>query len=420
MLNLYKLTILFFSFFITINIFASSRVIATRSQIKSIDFRLKAFRNEYGRYPPRSNWYIELSGSSNAIINTKRIAFIDATPLDAWGRPFNVTIPGIHNTNSTDVYSLGKDGISTSNGNDLDDINNWEKNPDKQLTFEEIRPLIRIGAILRSDRNNYYPRINRRARRVGDLITVELNEKKQKLYLIDAGRDFIKVKWRGQEYKIEYTHWLNTESVEISQKDKKHIRLLLNLLNSKKGEKRIEAKKGLESHKNFKAVLNLGIETIKQNNDPIVGEEIKKILRYIVIEKIINEKFANQGFLGVVLGHDFTDVEIGDKKVSGILVRRVLLDYPAIKNGILRGDYILKVDNKVCGENFDINNLVAYISSKSSGDKIKILLWSKNKKVSKEINLEERPDFLHKVNQYWKDWLRMNLGNEYIEDSKIE
>ena len=47
--------------------------------------------------------------------------------LDFWGRPFIYRFPGKHNIGSHDLYSLGKDGFTGTDGADPDDINNWEE-----------------------------------------------------------------------------------------------------------------------------------------------------------------------------------------------------------------------------------------------------------------------------------------------------
>lgn len=45
-------------------------------------------------------------------------------PNDPWGRSYLYRYPGIYNTNSFDVYTLGADGIESS-----DDIGNWDAKP---------------------------------------------------------------------------------------------------------------------------------------------------------------------------------------------------------------------------------------------------------------------------------------------------
>jgi general secretion pathway protein G len=42
-------------------------------------------------------------------------------PPDPWGHPYLYRMPGVHNPNSFDVYSMGPDGKADTN----DDIGNW-------------------------------------------------------------------------------------------------------------------------------------------------------------------------------------------------------------------------------------------------------------------------------------------------------
>ena len=43
-------------------------------------------------------------------------------PQDPWGHPYVYAFPGVHNTNSYDLSSLGPDGVEST-----DDITNWEQ-----------------------------------------------------------------------------------------------------------------------------------------------------------------------------------------------------------------------------------------------------------------------------------------------------
>ncbi len=50
--------------------------------------------------------------------------------LDPWGNPFQVVERSSHNgRRQFAVYSLGRDGMSQTNGNDPDDINSWSEDP---------------------------------------------------------------------------------------------------------------------------------------------------------------------------------------------------------------------------------------------------------------------------------------------------
>ena len=43
-------------------------------------------------------------------------------PLDPWGHPYHYRLPGTHNPDSFDVWSVGPDGVDGSE----DDIGNWK------------------------------------------------------------------------------------------------------------------------------------------------------------------------------------------------------------------------------------------------------------------------------------------------------
>lgn len=46
-------------------------------------------------------------------------------PNDPWNRPYVYTVPGQRNTDSFDLYSLGRDGKEGGSGSDAD-VNNWD------------------------------------------------------------------------------------------------------------------------------------------------------------------------------------------------------------------------------------------------------------------------------------------------------
>ena len=106
------------------------------NDIRHLSATIDAFRDQYGVYPPPETRKEELVGTTNATLNTLRIRFIESERrlFDPWGNAFVVVAPGKHNTNSVDLYSLGRDGRSATDGNDPDDINNW--NPEHTWLHE--------------------------------------------------------------------------------------------------------------------------------------------------------------------------------------------------------------------------------------------------------------------------------------------
>jgi general secretion pathway protein G len=48
--------------------------------------------------------------------------YIKKKPIDPWANPYHYVSPGIHNSNSYDLYSFGKDGVEGGK----DDVTNWD------------------------------------------------------------------------------------------------------------------------------------------------------------------------------------------------------------------------------------------------------------------------------------------------------
>jgi hypothetical protein len=96
-------------------------------QIREVTHACSAFEILYGVFPPQTNWVAEFTASTNAILNRGKIVFLNTRIQDPWQRNLVYRYPGKYNTVGPDVYSLGKDGKSSSGGNDPDDINNWNR-----------------------------------------------------------------------------------------------------------------------------------------------------------------------------------------------------------------------------------------------------------------------------------------------------
>ena len=105
-----------------------SKPIGCMNDIRRLSASLDAFRDQCSVYPPAERRKEEIVGTTNATLNTLRIRFIESERdlIDPWGNAFVVVAPGKHNTNSVDLYSLGRDGESETGGSDPDDINNWD------------------------------------------------------------------------------------------------------------------------------------------------------------------------------------------------------------------------------------------------------------------------------------------------------
>lgn len=106
-----------------------ARVSAARADIDAnLTTALDLYELDSGQYPTTGqglNALFEKPSSSPApahwhgpYLKKKRI------PLDPWGREYQYTAPGIHNTEEFDLFSYGPDGAEGK-----DDIINWASDP---------------------------------------------------------------------------------------------------------------------------------------------------------------------------------------------------------------------------------------------------------------------------------------------------
>lgn len=108
-------------------VYIEKKYYRTEANITKIEVACENYNHDHGMFPPEKNWYEELTGASNAVINTNFYTYIKQRSIrDGWHNIFVYNYPGKINTNSIDLYSTGGDGISVSGGNDPDDINNWD------------------------------------------------------------------------------------------------------------------------------------------------------------------------------------------------------------------------------------------------------------------------------------------------------
>ena len=114
----------------------------TASNIRHLSDGCELFQEIYDVYPPQDTWLDELRGTSR-VVNRRRSVFVALkNVLDGWGNTFVYRFPGRHNPDSFDLYSLGADGKSQTDGDDPDDIANWHEperwrkhyNPPKAIT----------------------------------------------------------------------------------------------------------------------------------------------------------------------------------------------------------------------------------------------------------------------------------------------
>ncbi len=73
--------------------------IAAGMKIDMISAACASFEACYGFLPPQTNWFTELTASTNALLNQKKIVFLNGEDIkDPWDRDLVCQIPGTHHT----------------------------------------------------------------------------------------------------------------------------------------------------------------------------------------------------------------------------------------------------------------------------------------------------------------------------------
>lgn len=108
-----------------------ARIIAAKQDIGSIAQGLDLYRLDNHAYPTTDQGLQALISKPTAPPappNWKTGGYLtrSSVPKDPWGNEFKYIIPGVKNTSSYDLFSLGADGAPGGEGND-GDIGNWEK-----------------------------------------------------------------------------------------------------------------------------------------------------------------------------------------------------------------------------------------------------------------------------------------------------
>lgn len=131
----WKMIFLFFAVVTDTTIFMiPSPVIAARItelskaeySLDNVSNALDVFRLDVGRYPDTEEGFSALYEKPNHLNSEiwPGPYLRRHPPKDQWGQDFGYISPGIHNKNSFDLFSLGRDGIEGT----IDDINNWDEN----------------------------------------------------------------------------------------------------------------------------------------------------------------------------------------------------------------------------------------------------------------------------------------------------
>ena len=106
-----------------------SPVVVAQANIKGgFKSALGQFEVDCGRYPSTAEGLAALiTRPTNTMTGRWQGPYLEKIPLDPWRHQYRYLCPGIHNPNAYDLYSWGADGISKTQGNDPDDIPNWDR-----------------------------------------------------------------------------------------------------------------------------------------------------------------------------------------------------------------------------------------------------------------------------------------------------
>ena len=104
-----------------------ARIAAARADIESnLATALDLYEMENGRYPTTEQGLKALNEKpvSSPVPSRWNGPYLKRkkNPLDPWKHEYQYVCPGAQNTEEYDLYSLGSDGLESS-----DDITNWEK-----------------------------------------------------------------------------------------------------------------------------------------------------------------------------------------------------------------------------------------------------------------------------------------------------
>ena len=119
----------------------SSRTVGELWELRNA---VESFEAEYFRYPSNDEDLRALLSGDGHKGNPRRLCFYQGDLLDRWGNPYQYRYPGKHSGLPFDVFSLGPDGKSTSDGDDKDDVTIWRPHRSKGL-FGEL--LVFVGIL---------------------------------------------------------------------------------------------------------------------------------------------------------------------------------------------------------------------------------------------------------------------------------
>lgn len=113
-------------------------MVAHRDFTGGLKTGLESFKADCGRYPTTAEGFKILVSRPGDISSKNWLGpYFDTIPIDPWGHEYCYRFPAIHSTNDFDLYSCGADGVSKTDGNDLDDVNSWDPDSPKGEALRE-------------------------------------------------------------------------------------------------------------------------------------------------------------------------------------------------------------------------------------------------------------------------------------------
>lgn len=99
-----------------------ARIIKAKQDIRTIESALNLYKLDNFNYPTTEQGLDALVTRPANAKQWKEGGYLDRTPQDPWGRPYQYLAPGTHGP--VDIYSAGADGQPGGEGTDAD-IGNW-------------------------------------------------------------------------------------------------------------------------------------------------------------------------------------------------------------------------------------------------------------------------------------------------------
>jgi len=102
-----------------------ANVTAAKTQIETFAVALDAYRLDAGSYPTTEEGLSAMRVQPLGGRPGWRGPYLrKSVPMDPWGRPYVYAAPGVHNPDSYDLYTLGRDGLPGGEGENAD-ITSW-------------------------------------------------------------------------------------------------------------------------------------------------------------------------------------------------------------------------------------------------------------------------------------------------------